>query len=172
MMPSQDEFAAPNSSGDFVTTLTESEVAGLVRLAYVLSGEKEMAQDLVQTVLLKLWQRGMDGIDEPVAYAKRAVLNGYITEGRKATRARRLRQTLARQESGGEFDNAVVDREDVRSALCVLRPRQRAVIILRYWDDLTDTQIAEALGCKEATVRSLLSRARSRMRPYLQESSQ
>ena len=132
----------------------------LTRLAYLLVGDRQLAEDLVQDVLLALHRRFGETItaDAPLAYARRALANAAIS------RSRRRSDVVAAEPP----DRAVVDEPREQGAmwhaLDSLPSRQRSVLVLRYYADLSDARIAEVLGCREGTVRSLAARAFATLR--------
>jgi RNA polymerase sigma-70 factor (sigma-E family) len=172
----RDEIAAvpdiisADDSEDF-KNFAASRWPGLVRLAFGLTGDRWLAEDIAQTALARAyvaWRR-VSRADDPDAYVRRILVNACNR------RFRRRRVT----EQPGELPETPVDsaadfigeRAALLAALQQLPPRQRAVIVLRYWEDLTDAQIAAALGCSPGTVRSQLSRALAKLRldPALRE---
>jgi RNA polymerase sigma-70 factor (sigma-E family) len=137
---------------------------GLVRLAFGLTGDRWAAEDLAQAALARAyvaWRR-VSRAEDPDAYLRRILINA------SHRRFRRNRVT----EEPGDLPEVPVDsqadlvgeRAALLTALRQLPPRQRAVVVLRYWEDLTDTQVAAALGCSPGTVRSQLSRALAKLR--------
>ncbi|MEY9928834.1 RNA polymerase sigma-70 factor (sigma-E family) [Catenulispora sp. GP43] len=137
----------------------------LVRFAYGLTGDHGHAEDLAQAALAKAlvaWPR-VRRADDPDAYVRRILINLNLRRFRK----RRVAENL-----GGDVPEAATgdstDRLDQRAtlipALMELPPGQRAVVILRYWDGLTETQAAAILGCSVGNVRSQASRALARLR--------
>jgi RNA polymerase sigma-70 factor (sigma-E family) len=137
---------------------------GLVRLAFGLTGDRWAAEDIAQTALARAyvaWRR-VSRADNPDAYLRRILVNA------SHHRFRRRRVT----EQPGDLPEMPVDgpadlvgeRAALLAALHQLPPRQRAVVVLRYWQDLTDAQIAATLGCSPGTVRSQLSRALAKLR--------
>lgn len=137
----------------------------LRRTAYLLCGDWAGADDLVQEALLRVyrhWRRLVDG--NPDAYARRALTSVFIDSRRKPFR-RRERLT-ARPPEGSYVDRAG-ERDDLGAALAQLPPRQRAAIVLRYWEDLSLEQTAEALGCSVGNVKSQSSRGLARLRTLL-----
>jgi RNA polymerase sigma-70 factor (sigma-E family) len=137
---------------------------GLVRLAFGLTGDRWLAEDIAQTALARAyvaWRR-VSRADDPDAYLRRILVNA------SHHRFRRRRVT----EQPGDLPEILVEgpadlvgeRAALLAALHQLPPRQRAVVVLRYWEDLTDAQIAAALGCSPGTVRSQLSRALAKLR--------
>jgi len=141
--------------------------ASLVRLAYGLTGDRWLAEDVAQAALASAyaaWWR-VRRADDPDAYVRRILVN---TSNR---RFRRRRVTEHAQEPAELPDRAVTDPSDLigqrsalLSALRELPGRQRAIVVLRYWEDLSDAQVAAALGCTEGTVRSQASRALAKLR--------
>jgi RNA polymerase sigma-70 factor (sigma-E family) len=150
--------------GEDFTEFAASRWAGLVRLAYGLTGDRWIAEDIAQTALARAyasWWR-VRRADDPDAYLRRILIN---------TSNRRFRRHRVAEQPGDPPDVAVAgpadlvgERAALLAALRDLPPRQRAVIVLRYWEDLTDTQIAAALGCSAGTVRSQASRALAKLR--------
>jgi len=138
----------------------------LMRTAYLLTGDRHRAEDLVQGALLGIMKADLDSIQDPRAYGRRSVINLFINEQRRLPRARAVLH-LFHPEPVEAFETTVVEREAVRGALARLKPQQRAAIVLRYYDDLDDTQMASLLGCSESTVRSTLTRARAKLREQL-----
>jgi RNA polymerase sigma-70 factor (sigma-E family) len=134
--------------------------AALLRTAYLLTGSHQDAEDLVQVALLKAvprWSR----IREHEPYVRRILLHESVSRWRR----RRWRETST--ESLPELAAAGTDldaRLALRQALTRLAPRQRAVIVLRYFDDLTEAQTAEMLGISVGTVKSQARDAIARLR--------
>jgi len=137
---------------------------GLVRLAFGLTGDRWTAEDIAQTALARAyvsWRR-VSRADDPDAYLRRILVN---TSNRRFRRHRVAEQPGDPPEIAVEGPAALVgERAALLAALRQLPPRQRAVIVLRFWDDLSDAQIAAALGCSRGTVRSQLSRALATLR--------
>ena len=137
----------------------------MVRLAYGLTGDRGHAEDLAQTAFARAyaaWPR-VRRAGDPDAYVRQIVVN----ENRRRLRRRRVGEQLTDRppEPGGE-DTARVrdDRAALMAALRALGPRQRAVIVLRYWLDLTEAETAATLGCSVGTIKSQTSRALARLR--------
>lgn len=144
-----------------------ARLPSLLRYAVVLSGDRDLAQDIVQEVLARTqvrWRRISDS-ESPEAYVRRMVLNEYLSWRRTwATRhVQAVGERLAELDDarGGVPDHAqdVVDADELWRRLAVLGRKQRAVLVLRYYEQLEDTAIAELLGCSPATVRSQASKA-------------
>jgi RNA polymerase sigma-70 factor (sigma-E family) len=142
-----------------------SRWAGLVRLAFGLTGDRWLAEDLAQTALASAyasWWR-VRGADDPDAYVRRILINASKS---------RLRRHRVREQAGETAPEAAVsdptasvdERSALLRALQELPPRQRAVVVLRYWEDLTDAQAGELLGCSASTVRSQAARGLAKLR--------
>ncbi|MET7860443.1 SigE family RNA polymerase sigma factor [Streptomyces sp. NPDC005318] len=137
----------------------------LYRTAYLLCGEAESARDLTQTTLAKLfqhWHRA-SAADHPAAYARTVLTRTYLAE-----RRRRLRDFLAH--SHVDSPSSVVGPEltvTLLATLAELPPRARAMVVLRYWEDLDVRTVAELLRCSESTVKSQCSRSLAALRTRL-----
>ena len=136
---------------------------GLTRFAYVLCGDLGLAEDLVQDTYLALFRRyGSElPVDAPVAYARRAIVNAYISHGRRRSATELTSDALPEQ----PVEMSTSDEQDAMwHALAKLPDRQRAVLVMRYYVDLADRDIAKVLGATEGTVRSLAARAFATLR--------
>jgi RNA polymerase sigma-70 factor (ECF subfamily) len=132
----------------------------LLRLAYVLSGDAALAEDLVQEALIKAhahWSR-ISVMEGPDPYVRRMISNEYVN-WRRRRRAGEIPSDVTEVPGRTEASSEVVEREALWSALRLIPPRQRAVLVLRYYEDLREAEIAEILGRTGSTVRSLQSRA-------------
>ncbi|MBB4912982.1 SigE family RNA polymerase sigma factor [Streptosporangium saharense] len=140
----------------------------LTRTAYLLTGDAHLAEDLLQSTLVnvaKQWPRlSVDG--NPEAYTRRALMNQYISWRR---RLRREWPSASPPEHGVSHDEETLDRIVLRQVLARLTRKQRAVLVLRFWEDLTEAQTAEALGCSVGTVKSQTHRALARLRALAPE---
>jgi RNA polymerase sigma-70 factor (sigma-E family) len=142
----------------------------LVRMGYALSGDRGRAEDATQEALTRLYQR-WERLDDPLPYARRCMVNAMRDHWRQSGRRER-RELLASQwqDAGGPvlLADAVVDRARLVEALRRLPYGQRAVIVLRYWHQLPETEIAQILGNSVGTVKSQASRALTNLRAELQ----
>lgn len=142
----------------------------LVRTAFLLTGDHHAAQDLVQSALARTyvaWGRIRDkGAAD--AYVRRTMLNEYHSWWRRAWRHRE-RSTATLPEHPSEPTDDPAERDEVWELLLTLPPRQRAAIVLRYYEDLTEAQTAHALGCSVGTVKSQTSRGLATLRARLGE---
>ncbi|MER6676070.1 SigE family RNA polymerase sigma factor [Streptomyces sp. NPDC000983] len=142
----------------------------LMRTAFLLTGEQHAAEDLVQTTLEQVyvaWRR-VGSADEPEAYVRRVMINAHARRHR-----RRLREFLApKDDSGlvreiadsGDRIAQADDRNALLAALAELPPRQREAVVLRYWEDLTETQTAAAMGCSVGAVKSNAAKGIAKLR--------
>lgn len=140
--------------------LYQSAYADMVRLAYLLTGSGETARDLVQDSFVRMhgaWGRA----DDHRAYLRRIVVNACHSHHRRLLRQRRH---LAAERP--EVVDLVAD--EISDAIARLPYRQRAAIVLRYWHDCTEAEIAGALGCKPGTVGSLLHRGVAELRKVIE----
>ncbi len=138
----------------------------LMRLALVLTGDRQLAQDLTQATLLDVfvhWRR-VSRADQPDAYVRRMMVNTYL--GWRRRRWFREEPTLAVTPEVAVDDHAqhVVDEDECRAVLAALPPRARAVLALRYYEDMDDRAIADVLGMAVSSVRSTASRALATLR--------
>jgi RNA polymerase sigma-70 factor (sigma-E family) len=140
---------------------------GLVRLAFGLTGDRWLAEDLAQTALASAyaaWWR-VRRADDPDAYVRRILIN--------ASKSRFRRPWVSEMPGGPEdlpdpaAEDAAADVEErpaLLAALAELPPRQRAVVVLRYAEDMSDAQVGALLGCSAGTVRSQAARALAKLR--------
>jgi RNA polymerase sigma factor (sigma-70 family) len=145
----------------------QAHYASLVRLATVTTGNRPAAEDLVQETFAEYYRR-RDDVAAPVPYLRRAVISRSTSWHRRRMLERRRQHTAALWLPPGDHPLGP-DATAVRAALSRLRPRQRAAVFLRYYLDLTEAEIAEALECRPGTVKSLLSRALRAMREHLDD---
>ncbi|HWL38041.1 MAG TPA: SigE family RNA polymerase sigma factor [Frankiaceae bacterium] len=145
--------------------LVAARGAALLRFAYLLCGDAHLAEDLVQTVLARAYTKRsrVEAADRLEPYVKRMIVNEHLT-----WRRRRSSGEVAVAEPADavrpDASESVVDRDEVWRLLATLPPRQRAVLVLRYYEDLPDAAIADALGCADSAVRAYASRAMATLR--------
>ncbi|MEU6065844.1 SigE family RNA polymerase sigma factor [Streptomyces sp. NPDC047082] len=142
----------------------------LMRTAFLLTGEQHAAEDLIQSTLEQVYVawRKVGSADDPEAYVRRVMINAHARRHR-----RRLKEFLApKDDSGlahevadtGDRISQADDRSALLKALGQLPPRQREAVVLRYWEDLTETQAAEAMGCSVGTVKSNAAKGIAKLR--------
>jgi RNA polymerase sigma-70 factor (sigma-E family) len=137
----------------------------LLRHATVVSADPHTAKDLVQTVLERAYRRwaSIADLEYPDAYLRRMVINEFVSSRRRLARVVPLRW-MPEPAPGPDHADQQSDRITLIGELRRLAPQQRAALALRYWDGLSDAQIAAELGCSESTVRGYILRALRRMR--------
>lgn len=131
----------------------------MMRLGYLLTGSNEAAEDLVHDVFLRA--QGHMPLDHPASYLRAAVVNACRSHHRRILIARRHAPLPA---------SAVMPRQlvEFRDILLTLPVRQRAAVVLRYFCDLSDNDIAELLSCRPTTVRSLVHRGLANLREVIE----
>lgn len=153
--------AHPDPQASIALLFTEHRL-GLVRLAVLLVGDQRLAEDIVQDAFLGLMRRwpGLHAPERALPYTRACVVNGATSALRR--RARWRRRSAPYEPPTWPAESAALlgeDRRAVMDALRRLAPRRRAVLVLRYYLDLGDGEIAEMLGTTPATVRSSATRA-------------
>jgi RNA polymerase sigma-70 factor (sigma-E family) len=138
----------------------------LLRFAYVLAGDTGLAEDLLQEALVKVHKRWATvcRADRPEAYVRRVLINEYTSWRRLRRNTESPTAQLPDLVPLGAVEAAVAERDVVWRALQRLPRRQRAALVLRYYEDLPDPDIARIIGCSTGTVRSLISRALQSLR--------
>jgi RNA polymerase sigma-70 factor (sigma-E family) len=134
----------------------------LWRSAYLLTGDRQRAEDLVQTALVKAWRRWAS-IERPEAYVRAAIATTYTDWWRRRWTGE-VPTDAVPDVASPPATSGVEVRRDVLLALAGLPRGQRAVVVLRFFDDLTEQQAAEALGVSVGTVKSQTSRALAALR--------
>lgn len=132
----------------------------LLRSAYLLTGSSASAEDLVQETFLRLypkWHRVMSA-DVPIAYVRRSLVNGFLNQRRKPSNNEITVDDLPERPDVRDIGVDVMNRDLVWRMLAGVSGRQRAALVLRYFHDLDDHEIADVLECRVGTVRSLVSR--------------
>jgi len=146
-------------------TLLRERGAALFGYAYVLTGDRHAADDLVQDALVRTFQhgRGTYALDQAHTYVKRAMLSAFI-DGRRRAATRPARSSLAADKATPDATNAIASSITVHQALLTLPPRERACMVLRYLDDLPVAGVARELDLATGTVKRYLSDAAARLR--------
>ncbi len=151
---------------DFVTTRGEA----LVRFAVMLCGDRGRAEDLVQTALVKIYPRWdrVAAMERPEAYVRTVLVHEHLRWWRRRP-SHEIPAEITEDDLPDRTDGAArhAERDEVWRLLGRLPRRQRAVLVLRYYEDLDDREIARVLGCGESTVRSQAARALATLRTDL-----
>jgi RNA polymerase sigma factor (sigma-70 family) len=158
------------SSG--LAELYERNVPDAVRLAYLLTGDREVARDLAHEAFARAVGRlaHLRQADAFGPYLRRAVVNLSKNHFRSRSRERSAVERVTQPEPAPSAERAVVERDALRTALLALPERQRAAIALRFYLDLPEDQTAETLRCRPGTVRSLVSRGMQSLRASMEGS--
>lgn len=150
---------APTREIDFADLYRE-RYEPMVRLAFLLTGSNAVAEELVQDAFVKV-HRNWDRAYAPAAYLRTAVMNACRSHHR-----RRFLERDRRPDPAPEAAEPQVD--ELWDAVATLRPRQRAALVLKFYEDLSEAEIAEALGCRPGTVKSLVSRGLEELRKVVE----
>jgi RNA polymerase sigma-70 factor (sigma-E family) len=144
----------------------------LVRTAYLLTGDRHLAEDLAQTALTRAyqgWHRVRDS-DNPDAYVHRILVRCNASRFRKRRVVEQLGDVPETASGGpghgGDHAATVAERRALLGALRELPPRQRAIVVLRFWSDLSERETADVVGCSVGTVKSQTHRALARLRSH------
>jgi RNA polymerase sigma-70 factor (sigma-E family) len=141
----------------------------LVRTAYAVSGDLGVAEDAVQNALAKAhrsWRR-ISRLASPEAYVRRMAVNEVLSSRRTAHVRREVVRAEPPDRPGAGHDDGTLEHDEMWQAVLSLPPRQRAVLVLRYYEDLSEQQIADVLGCRPGTVKSQASAALATLRTRL-----
>ena len=146
---------APGRFEDFY----RAQYPPMLRLAYLLTGSRTAAEDLVQDSFVRVQPR-FTSLDAPGAYLRRTVTNACYSWHRR----RRREQAY----QAGPAEDAAPEHDELWDALAKLAPRRRAALVLRYYLDLSEAEIAAALGCRRGTVKSLTHRGLADLKDVLE----
>ncbi|RGC66504.1 RNA polymerase sigma-E factor [Micromonospora sp. MW-13] len=138
----------------------------LLRLARLLTGDEHRAEDLTQDVLARAYVhwRKIAGADRPDVYVRRMLVNANNSWWRRRSSRELAVDTFAEQAQRGDLGGEAADRDEMWRLIRALPDRQRAVLALRYYEDLDDATIAQILDCSPVTVRSHAMRALAHLR--------
>ncbi|MEV4315810.1 SigE family RNA polymerase sigma factor [Actinocrispum sp. NPDC049592] len=154
-----------NDVGDF-EQFVASRSAVLLRTAYLLcAGDRGAAEDMLQDVLERMYPKWRRIKGEPEAYARASLANRWRRRSRRVGESPLTSEAVHPLVHGPEGE--VADRDQVVRALSELPERMRAVLVLRFFDDLSEADTARALGCGAGTVKSQTSRGLARLRELL-----
>jgi RNA polymerase sigma-70 factor (sigma-E family) len=150
--------------GAVLEELFERHASEIARLAYLLTGDRQTAEDLAQDAFLRMagrfvYLRQPDALH---AYLRTTVVNLARSHHRRRAVAGRFLRVQRVETTEPEFDPG--ERDALRSALLELPPRQRTAVVLRFYEDLDEAATAAAMGCAVGTVKSLASRGVARLR--------
>jgi RNA polymerase sigma-70 factor (sigma-E family) len=170
---------SPRSAGGdaqaAVTALYQVHAVGLIRLAVVMLGDRAAAEDVVQDAFAGLYRRWdhVSGKDRALGYVRTSVLNGCRTRLRARVRDERLAAASPDPSAAASAEHAVLVGEEHAAVLAALRrlpDRQREALVLRYYLDLSEPEIAASMGIGRGTVKSTTFRALAALGRLLKES--
>lgn len=146
-----------------------SRSTSLLRTAYLLTRDRGLAEDLVQTSLVKAWFAWARIEGQPEAYVRRIMVNTYSSWWRRKWNGEHATEDVPEVVPRGQHDGhassmQIADRTDLWQALGRLPKRQRAVVVLRFYEDLSEIETAEVMQCSVGTVKSQTSRALAKLR--------
>lgn len=156
----------PVAAGGGVDGLYKAHIADAVRLAYLITGDSARAEDVAHDAFLRAAGRlgAIRHPDRVGAYLRTTVVRQVLMDRRSDSRERARGERTARAERVDDSTAAAIEHLDLVAALKRLPVRQRAVIVLRYWQDMTEADIARVLRCRPGTVKSALSRGLAALR--------
>jgi RNA polymerase sigma-70 factor (sigma-E family) len=140
----------------------------LLRTACLVTGDAHLGEDLLQTALAKAygsWAKVREA-DHQVAYVRRLMINAHLSWVRRLTNTERVLETFP-DVGSGDPQSAPADSDEMRQALLRLSPRVRTAIVLRYFDDLSEADTAELMGCSRSTVNNHVTRGLAALRGLL-----
>ena len=159
---------SPLAGEDEFAEFVAAALPRLLRFGYVLTGNPVTAEDLVQTALgrsLRAWR--LRRIDDPHAFVRKVMVNSYASWYRRQGSREIVIASPAGKTITEDVSARIDDRDAVWRALMSLPPRQRAVIVLRYYEDLSELEIAAVMGTSTGTVKSHSARALRRLAEIL-----
>ncbi|MDX6246791.1 MAG: hypothetical protein QOF10_151 [Kribbellaceae bacterium] len=139
----------------------------LQRFGYLLTGEWHLAEDLVQTSLAKVWfkRKSLRSAGAMESYTRTVMVNTNIQWWRRKWKGETPTEVLPEPAAPSQY-GAVDNRDELLRALAELPRRTRAALVLRYFEDLADADIAQIMGCSTSTVKSQVSRGLARLREH------
>jgi RNA polymerase sigma-70 factor (sigma-E family) len=160
------DVRSTGANGSSLAELYERYAPGAIRLAYLLTGDRALAEDLVQDAFVRLGGR-LRHLRNPAAfesYLQRTVVNLSRSHFRHAKVERTHAEPSAAARTAPAADRSIAERDELWRAMERLPERQRAALVLRFYEDLSEDRIAELLRCRPGTVKSLVSRGLRTMR--------
>ncbi|WP_245927481.1 SigE family RNA polymerase sigma factor [Nocardioides silvaticus] len=141
-----------------------SRSQALLRTAYLLTRDHALAEDLLQTALSKAWFSWSRIESRPEPYVRKILVNTYASWWRRRWNGERPSHDLPDSPVRDDATATAAERHDLAAAIGRLPKRQRAVVVLRYFEDLSEAETAATLGCSTGTVKSQLSKALGKLR--------
>jgi RNA polymerase sigma-70 factor (sigma-E family) len=159
------QMREPDGFTDFVS----GHQHRLQRTAFLLTGDWQVAEDLVQTALAKAWVHwsGIARADRPEMYVRRVIVTTFISwRRRRWWRNELAAEDLPEQQDRADLQAEAANRLVARKLLAALPARQRAILVLRFFDDLTEMEVAAMMGCTVGTVKSQSAKALASLRGH------
>jgi RNA polymerase sigma-70 factor (sigma-E family) len=153
---------------DEFTDFVADHGARLLRTACLVTGDSHLGEDLVQTALAKAygsWAKVRQA-DQPVAYVRRLMINTHLSWVRRLTNTERPLERFP-DAGTGDHQTAHAETDEMRQALLRLSPRVRAAVVLRYFEDLSEADTAQLMGCSRSTVNNHVTRGLAALRALL-----
>jgi RNA polymerase sigma-70 factor (sigma-E family) len=155
---------AGQSDDEAFTRFVASHYARLLHVADLIVGDRGRAEDLLQSVLVRTYLRWPAIGHNPLGYVRAALTNARTDWWRRGAGRERPRASLPDLPTAPDHAARVVGRDAIQRALAVLTRRERAVVVLRYFEDLSEAEIARTLGIAAGTVKSTCARALAKLR--------
>ncbi len=160
-----------DAEADGFAEFVVSRERALQRTAWLLTGDWALAQDLVQTALVRSWPRWerIRRRDNPEIYVRKVMVNTWLTWTRRKWRGERACADVPDDAAPDDLANEIAIRVAVRQALATLTQRQRAVVVMRSFDDMSESDVGQALSIAVGTVKSTTAQALAKLRqdPHL-----
>ena len=140
----------------------------LLRTACLVTGDAHLGEDLLQTALATAygsWST-VSAADHPVAYVRRLMINAHLSWVRRLTNTERPLERFS-DAGSGDHQSAHANSDEMRQALLRLSPRVRTAVVLRYFEDLSETETAHVMGCSRSTVNNHVTRGLAALRGLL-----
>jgi len=141
----------------------------LFRTTYAIAGDRQLTEDALQTAFAQAWAAWpkVSAANDRLAYVRRMAINAALSRHRRASSRRESVVAVLPETEQPSREDAFLSGDQTWQAVQELPPRQRAVVVLRYYEDLTEQEIAEVLGCRPGTVKSQASAALASLRSAL-----
>lgn len=168
-MLSVDEADEPRDGAAFQRLVADEHI-GLLRFAYLVCGDHHRAEEAVAEALARTWPRWKHGqVDDASAYVRRAIVNELRGGARRAGVRKRYEDRRVADPGTRLLDHEAIERDRVHRALLRLPVRQRAAVVLRFYEDRSERETAELMGVSEGTVKTHVHRALEHLRVLLEE---
>ena len=158
--------SVPSDEPESLAAFVHARLPALLRYAVVVAGDRTLAEDVVQEVLARAHGRwaSISRTEHPEAYLKKMIVNEFLSWRRRWARIQPVESVPVPASDEPDHASQHAERDALRAELARLPRYQRVVLVLRYYEDLSDNQIADLLGCSPGTVRGHASRALAKLR--------